>query len=464
MAHTQDTHLSRATAGSRVSWIDQMSRNSIEIRALLRIAIPLALAELGWVAMGLADTIMVGRLPDSAVAIGATSVGNALFYGFGVFGYGLISGLDSIVSQAFGAKDLPAVRRGMAAGLTLAALAAPILISCIYAGIPLLGMIGVQPVVRVQAASFVDILVWSLPLLLLYSVFRCFLQGVHHVRPITFALVSANLVNILGNWVLIYGHWGAPAMGVRGSALSTLLARIYMAGVLFAAIRLHDPTAFRGLRVAWSEVGRLFRLGLPAAMTIGFEMGVFGTATALAGTLDPVSVAAHAIALNAASVTYMIPLGIGAAGAVSVGRAIGAGDRRAAARAGWIAIGIAAFYEVFAAISFVLFPKQIASAYTADPRVISLSGTLLGIAAVFQLFDGLQTTAGGVLRGSGDTKTALVWNLLSYWVIGLPLGYWLCFRLGWGAAGLWDGLCLALVLIGSGLLTAWARNPRTKIT
>jgi MATE family multidrug resistance protein len=344
--------------------------------------------------------------------------------------------------------------------LTLALLAAPILVACIYAAIPLLSVIGVQPAVRTQAAAFVQVLVWSLPLLLFYSVFRCFLQGVHHVRPITFALVSANLVNILGNWVLIYGHWGAPAMGVRGSALSTLLARLYMAGVLFAAIRLHDSGAFRGLRVVWRDVERLFRLGLPAAMTIGFEMGIFGLATALAGTLDPVSVAAHTIALNAASVTYMIPLGIGSAGAVSVGRAIGEGDRRAAARAGWTAIGLAASYEVLAAICFVLFPKQIAGIYTADPRVISLAGTLLGVAAVFQLFDGLQTTAGGVLRGSGDTKTALIWNLLCYWVVGLPFGYWLCFGLGWGVVGLWDGLCLALVLIGSGLLAAWARKFR----
>jgi MATE family multidrug resistance protein len=210
--------------------------------------------------------------------------------------------------------------------------------------------------------------------------------------------------------------------------------------------------------VVRSEVWALLRLGFPAAMTIGFEVGVFNAATALAGTLDPVSVAAHTIALNAASVTYMVPLGIGSAAAVSVGRAIGAGDRAGAARAGWLALGLASIFEIFAACSFVFLPRQIAGVYTEDPRIISFSVTLLGIGAVFQLFDGLQTVATGALRGAGSTKTAMVWNLLGYWVIGLPVGYWLCFGLGWGAVGLWDGLCLALVLIGIGLVVAWRKS------
>jgi|SRR5579862_28053 len=428
-----------------------------DIRAMLKIAIPLALAELGWMAMGVVDTIMVGRLPESAVSIGAASVGSALFYSFAIFGIGLMSGLDTLVSQAFGANDFPAARRALASGLALAFLATPVLAACILAAAPLLAVIGVTAPVRIQAIGFLHVLIWSLPFLLLYSTLRRYIQGLHHVRPVAFALVTSNLINILGNWLLIYGHWGLPAMGVRGSALSTVFARIYLAGVLLVAVKLRDPAAFAGMLRGGPAggVSRLLRLGLPAAATIGLEVGVFNTVTALAGTLDPVSLAAHTIALNAAAVAYMVPLGIASAAAVSVGRAIGSRDRRAAARAGWTALGIGTAFEVFSAITLLLLPRQIASLYTHDPQVISFAVTLLAIAAIFQLFDGLQTVATGALRGLGNTRTPMVWNLLGYWAIGLPVGCWLCFGLKWGATGLWYGLCLALILIGTGLTVVW---------
>jgi multidrug resistance protein, MATE family len=422
---------------------------------MLRIAVPLALAELGWMSMGVVDTIMVGRLPDSAVSIGAASVGNALFYAFAIFGIGLLSGLDTLVSQSFGANDWLRARRALASGLGLGVCATPILAACILGGAPILTIIGVTRPVRVQAVSFTYVLVWSLPLLLLYTVLRRYIQALHHVRPITFALVTSNLVNVFGNWLLIFGHWGLPALGVRGSALSTVFARVYLAGVLFIAVKRRDPEAFSEVGNLFQGVGKLLHLGLPAALTIGFEVGVFNTATALVGTLDPVSLAAHAVAMNAAAVAYMVPLGIASAAAVSVGRAIGSGDQREAARAGWTALGIGVVFEVFSALSFLVFPRQIARLYTHDRSVVAFAETLLSIAAVFQLFDGLQTVATGALRGLGNTRTPMVWNLLGYWVIGLPLGCWLCFRLRWGAVGLWDGLCLALVLIGLGLTVVW---------
>ena len=429
-----------------------------DVRAMLRIAVPLALAELGWMAMGIVDTIMVGRLPDSAVAIGSSSIGNSVFYGFAIFGLGLMSGLDTFVSQACGAGDWPAARRSLASGLVLSGFFTPLVMGFILLIVPLLAVIGVQPAIRGGAIPFVDVLVWSVPPLMLYNVFRRYLQGFHKVRPVTFALISANIINAVGDWVLIYGHWGAPSMGIRGAALSTVLARIYMAAVLFAAVLLFDRDAFTEFRDLRAGAWKLLRIGLPAALTIGFEVGVFNAATALAGTLNAVSLAAHTIALYAASVTYMVPLGISSAAAVSVGRALGAGDRREASRAGWTAIGLGVIFEIFAALAFVVFPRQIAEVYTHDERVISFSVTLLDIAAVFQLFDGLQTIAGGALRGAGNTVTPMLWNLIAYWFIGLPLGIWLCFRLHWGAVGLWDGLCLSLILIGTGLVATWRNS------
>jgi len=430
------------------------------IRAMLLIAIPLAFAELGWMSMYVVDNIMVGHLPDSAVAIGAASVGGALFSAFAIGGIGLMSGLDTLISQAYGAKNLPEAHRLLASGLTLAAGLSLPMVGIILALTPVLGVLGVEPAIRVPAVGFLRILVWSMPVLLVYTAFRRYLQGIHYVRPVTFALVTSNLVNVLGNWLLIYGHWGAPALGIRGSALSTVIARIYLAAALVLAVRLRDPAALHDLRPDRDGIVALFRLGLPAALTIGFEVAVFNTTTALAATLNPVSLAAHTIALNAASVTFMVPLGISSAAAVSVGRALGAGDRRRAVDAGWTALRIAVVFEVAAALAFIVVPRQIAWAYTRDARVISLSVRLLAIAAFFQVFDGLQTVATGALRGMGDTRTPMTWNLVCYWVIGLPFGCWLCFVLHWGAVGLWDGLCLALVLTGTGLLWTWSASSK----
>lgn len=435
-----------------------------DVRAMLRIAIPLALAELGWMAMSVVDNIMVGRMPNSAVAIGAASLGGALFYGFAIFGIGLMSGLDTLVSHAYGAGDMPEARRSLAAGLCLAISAAPVLVVLILSTALLLGWIGVTEEIRSGAVGFMHVLIWSLPLLLIYTTFRRYLQGIHFVKPITFAVVSSNLVNLFGNWLLIFGNWGAPALGIRGSALSTVLARVYLAGFLMLAVRFRDPAAFHGsARVRRPDLGqvwRLLKLGLPAALTIGFEVGVFNAATALAAKLDAISLAAHTIALNAASVTYMVPLGIGSAAAVSVGKALGANDKPHAARAGWTALALGVAYEVCSAILFVLLPGPIARVYTHDPAVISFTVRLFSIAAVFQIFDGLQTIATGALRGAANTRTPMVWNLVGYWGIGLPVGCWLCFGLKWGAVGLWDGLCLALMLMGTGLVGVWRHHTK----
>jgi MATE family multidrug resistance protein len=321
---------------------------------------------------------------------------------------------------------------------------------------------GLPPEVLALARPYLSILMWSLPPLLLYVAFRRYLQAMNLVRPVMFALVAANLVNAAANWVLIYGHLGAPAMGVPGSAYATLAARIFMAGWLLVAIVSHEPPEGHlrdtPLALDLARVRQLFTLGFPAAGQMVLEVGVFAAATALAGRVSANALAAHQIALNLASITFMVPFGVSSAAAVRVGQAIGRGDPRGAASAGWTAIAIGVTFMSAAAMTFLLAPRVLVRAFTTDDAVIDVGASLLFVAAVFQLFDGLQGVTTGALRGLSDTRTAMLWNLAGHWVVGLPLGYLLCFRWGFGVIGLWWGLSTGLIICGLALVRVWIKE------
>jgi len=255
-------------------------------------------------------------------------------------------------------------------------------------------------------------------------------------------------------------------MGTVGSGWSTCIARIYMMSVLLAYSLYYDHRYKTGLRQTrrlpnFYRMWRLVQLGFPAAMQFGMEVGVFAAATTLIGRLGAVALASHQVALNTVSLTYMVPLGIASAAAVRVGQALGRHDAHAASRAGWTAMALGTGFMTLMGIAFFVAPQYIVRIYTPDTVVIHAAGTLLFVAAFFQLFDGMQTVATGALRGAGDTRTAMICHLLFYWALGLPLGYYLCFHLGWGAAGLWTGLCVALILIGIALLYFWRRKERS---
>ncbi len=440
-----------------------------ELRSMLKLAIPLILAELGWMMMGVVDTVMVGRLPNSAETIGAVSLGSILFYTIGICGSGLLLGLDTLISQSFGAGDLEDCRHSLVNSVYICIPLAPLLMAIVWMWPSVLQDFGIHPNIMRQMVPYLHALIWSAPPLLLYFAFRRYLQGMNLVAPVTFALITANVVNLLGNYALIYGHWGAPAMGTAGSGWATCASRVYMAAVLIVYAVWHDRSLRANLlntprKPDLVRIATLLRLGAPAALQILFETGVFAAATALIGKLSPVALAGHQIALNAASVTFIVTLAIGSAAAVRVGQATGAGDARAAARAGWTAIGLAAAFMSGAAIMFWTIPKWIARIYTDEPAVIAAGVSLLAIAAVFQLFDGLQAVATGALRGLGDTRTPMLANLIAYWVIGLPAGSYLCFALGWGAEGLWWGLCAGLILIGIALPYTWHRRSMKSVS
>ena len=432
-----------------------------ELAALVTLAIPVVLSELGWMAQGVVDTIMVGRLGPAA--IGAVALGNAVFYTPSLFGIGLLLSLDTVVSQAFGRKDYDDCHRWLAQGIYLALAITPPLVLLILAASFGLIHFGIAPEVAVPGAAYMRMLAWSLPPLLVYGATRRYLQGVGQVRVITVTYILANLLNWGGNWALIYGHLGFPAMGVRGSALSTVVARVGMAVALIGFAWRYERKRGHPLFRHWAgpqldRIRALIRLGLPAAGQIVMEVGAWNTATLSAGWLTPIALATHQIAINYASVTYMVPLGVSAAAAVAVGHAVGAGDLPRARRAGWLAIGIGTAFMIVAALVFWAIPGPLIELFTRDPRVLAIGPGLLGIAAAFQIFDGVQTVCTGSLRGLGETRTPMVANFIGYWILGLPLGLFLCFGLGWGIYGTWIGLTLALIVISSILLHRWSRD------
>ena len=429
--------------------------------------------------MGVVDTIMVGPLGPAAIS--AAGVGTSMHMGFAIFGMGVLLGLDTLVSQAFGRGDLRECHRWLFDGVALALLmAAPITAVCglVWLAIPALGFHGdVRPLLQ----SYFGIVLTSTPVLLLYAACRRYLQGMHVVTPIMFALLSANLVNAAANWMLIYGRAGFPALGVPGAAWATFVSRLYMLLVLAAAVWWYDRRRVRELGVLEASAPRdskgaslwhvertlhvprirqLLMLGFPAASQVAAEVGVFALATALSGMLDPISSASHQIALNMAGVAFMIPLGLGSAGAVRVGHAVGAGDRTRAAASGWTAIALGTAFMALSGLAFVLMPRALIGLFSSNPDVLRVGTSLLLLAAVFQLFDGIQGVTTGTLRGLGDTRTPMVVNLLAHWLLGLPVSYTLCFVVGWGVYGLWIGLSLGLIVTGVTLLRVWTVRIR----
>jgi MATE family multidrug resistance protein len=434
-----------------------------ELRPTLRLALPLVLAEIGWMSMVIVDTMMVGRLPHSAASIAAVSISSSIFVVFAFFAEGLLIGLDTLISQAFGAGHREDCHRSLLNGIYLSFAIAPLLALPVWF-IPLhFRQLGVSPEVADLALPYMRTLAVGLLPLVLYFAVRRSLQGMNMVRPIAFALVSANLINFLGNYIFIYGKFGFPALGVTGSGLATAFSRTYLGLFLVAYLLWYDhrhrtdllkTPAFPDLQ----RIRRLLALGLPAALQMTAEVTVFALVASLIARLGAVPLASHQIALNTVAFTYMVPLGISSAAAVRVGQAIGRRDPSAARDAGNTAILLGASFMLCMSAVLLIFPRVIAHIYTYDETVIRSAVTLLAAGAAFQLFDGLQTVATGALRGTGDTRTPMLCHFSAYWFIGVPLGAYLCFHRHWGALGLWVGLSLSLILIGLLLLYFWSKR------
>ncbi len=430
---------------------------------MIRLALPVVVAELGWITMGIVDTVMVG--PLGPAALGAVGTGSTMFIALAVLGMGTLLALDTVVAQAFGAGAIAECHRWLIAGLELAAGLSVVLVLLGRLGVALLPGAGLHPAVIVLLQPYLGALLWSMPPILGFTVFRRYLQAMHVVRPVMVALVSANLINAAVNWILVYGHLGMPALGVVGSAYATLAARLYLAvflgGVLVSRER-QNPSGFHDVPwiLEWARMGRLMRLGAPAALQVALEIGVFAMAGALAARIGPDALAANQIVLNLAGFVFMVPFGLGSAAAVRVGHAVGRRDAMRARQAGWVALTLAVGFSLAMSAIFIVVPGPLLRIFTSDHTVITTSALVLLIYACAQPFDACQTVATGALRGLGDTRLPMVVNLLGHWGIGLPLACLLCFTRGWGVAGLWTGLGVSLVLVGVTLTVAWNASSR----
>jgi MATE family multidrug resistance protein len=440
-----------------------------QIRPVLTLALPLILGEVGWMAMGIVDTVMVGHMANPALTISAAALGQVLYntIAFGIAG--ILLGLDTFLSQSHGAGKFDEANRWLLHGLILAAgLALTLILIIVFAPVFMLRL-PIDHAVLTGSVAFLRALNYGTPALFLYFTLRRYLQAFNHVRPIALALVTANLINAAGNWILIYGHsWGPihiPALGVTGAGLATSISRWYLALFMVVALYRIERRHEYGLRsmVRHFEPHRLRRLallGAPAGGQIFVEISIFGVVTYLIGIMGRLPLAGHEIALNCASLTFMVPFAISAAAAVRVGQAVGRKAPAEAASAGWAAILLGAgCMAVFSAV-LLLFPHPIARTFTADRAVIAATIPLLFVAALFQFFDGLQITATGALRGAGNTHAGLIVQIVGYWIIGLPIGYVLAFRLHHGAVGLWLGLCAGLIVAGVTLTLIWRHTTR----
>ncbi|MFW5946877.1 MAG: MATE family efflux transporter [Gemmatimonadota bacterium] len=419
-----------------------------ELRSLIRLALPIVVVQVGLMFMGVVDTLMVGRV--SAAALAAVALGNIYFFAVAIFGMGVLFALDPVVSQAVGARDDAAIARAVQRGLVMAATLAVLALIPLVPARPAITLLRQPADVVPLAAGYVHAATPGILAFFAFIVLRQTLQAMDRVRPIVIAIVAANLVNVLVNWLLVFGHWGFPALGPVGTGWASTFSRWTMLLILIGlTARRLGPYLRPAGRVVLRPrpLWRMLRLGAPIGAQFQLEMGAFAVVALMMGWLGTAQMAGHQVAINLASLTFMVPVGIAQAGAVRVGQAVGRDDPGGARVAVKAALLAGAAFMAGAGLVFLTFPGALTHLYTEEPEVVAVAVALIPIAGVFQVADGLQAVAAGLLRGVGDTTAPFVANLMAFWMIGMPLGVYLGFRTPAGPVGLWWGLVVGLGLV-----------------
>jgi len=443
--------------------IDRRPGLAAELGATLALAAPLAAGNVAQMAMAFTDTVMVGRL--GAVPLAAAGLGAMLYFTSGVVLQGVVSAVAPLAAHAFGNADRAAAGRVASAGLALAAaLSLPYLVAVVTLH-RMLAALGYDGAVIVEIGGFLSAIAWGAPAFVGFAVLRSLLAALGHSRPVMIVLMLCVGANAALNWVLIYGHLGVPALGIAGAGYASAANQwAILIGLGLYAGRAPSLAGLRILRGALAprrrELMRILRLGLPIGGIMGLEIGVFGVAGILIGLLGADALGANQLVLNCAGLTFMVPLGISQAATVRIAFELGAGRAAAARRAGMVALALGTLFMAASALVLWSIPRAIVGLYVdiddpANRGLVATALSLLGIAALFQVFDGVQTIAAGALRGYKDTTVPLLLAALGYWGFGFGGGWLLAFPLGHGVIGLWWGLALGLAVVAVLLAARW---------
>lgn len=444
-----------------VSWRDELPQ-------LLALAVPLAVSQVGLLAMNVTDSVMMGRI--SAESLAAGGLAGTIAFSMIIFTQGLLMALQPILAQYRGAGDTAGVPRVVAATYVMALICSLPIVALLLFVDKFLLLTGTDATLATMALDYEKGFVWGVPAALWQMTCRYYLSALERPRIILVTTLTACLSNLLFNWILIYGHFGFPAFGLRGSAYATSLSCWGMAVAMTlytARCGLFPPGVLRvKLEELRTGLRELLHIGWPIALTLIAEMGLFSVSTVLMSRFGPVPLAAHQICLGISSLTFMVPMAIGQASTVRVGFHIGAGQPRLARQAGFLSLGLGIGFMVFSATMLKLFSGTVIMLYldADDPEldaVMAIGRQMITLAALFQLFDGAQTVASGGLRGLKDTHAAMIFATAGYWGLGLPLGVLLAFFLGVGPTGLWWGFVAGLGAVG--FLLSWRFNRKSAI-
>jgi MATE family multidrug resistance protein len=455
--------LASERAGRRRAWLD-------EVRATLALSWPIILTNLLQMGLTTTDVIMMGRLGPDALASGV--LGANLFFAFVIFGIGLVTAVSPMIARELGARrhSVRDVRRTLRQGLWSAiAITIPVWVILWFAE-PILRLLGQEPTTAAGAVEYLSTLQWAYLPFLGYIVMRNFIAAVERPMWGIWAGAIGFVANAVAAWCLIFGEFGFPRLELFGAGIATTFSSTVMFAVLIVAVyvdrrfrRYHLLGRF--WRPDWVRFRQLWALGLPIAATLVFEVSIFNGAVFLMGLIGKTALAAHSIAIQIASVTFMVPLGIAQAVTVRVGRAFGAGDQDAMRRAGWVGFALGEGFMALTAATMFFAPNLLIGFFLdlgkpASLPVVGLATTFLAVAALFQLADGAQVVGSGMLRGLHDTRVPMLIAALGYWGIGMPFGVLLGFPLGLGGAGIWIGLATGLAVVGVLMMTRWIMRER----
>jgi MATE family multidrug resistance protein len=435
-------------------------------RETMILAIPVSIGQLGHVMLGVTDSLMVGQLGE--VPLAGAALGHSIFVLVLVFIVGVCNAITPLTAIAAGRNDHEEVgvvfRQGLLVNTAMGALF--VLFTLLISDS--LAMMGQLPEVVALAAPYLRIMGFSFLPMAIFFTFRNFIEGLSFTKPAMVIIILANGVNVFGNWVLISGNLGMPALGLKGAGYSSLIVEAFSVIVLMAYVlksprfrRYHPLLQFRSFNRP--VITRILHIGLPSGVQYLFEAGSFSFSAVMIGWIGATALAAHQIALSLASVSFMITLGISNAATIRVGNAVGRGDGQEVRRAGFSAIIMGMSLMGLAALSFIIFRNALPNLYIDDPAVLHLAARLLILAALFQLSDGMQVVGHGVLRGLTDVTVPMFIAIVSYWGIGIPTSYVLAFVVGWGVEGVWMGFVAGLTAAAISFTCRFHRMSRDMV-